>query len=46
MGGLHFWSVALGQTVEETTWGYPTREGLATLVETGQVTRLGPVRRT
>lgn len=43
--GRHFRAVAPNQLLEDAPWGYPTRDGLARLVEEGQVTRLGPVRR-
>lgn len=43
--GTYFRAPTPGQTVEDATWGYPTRDGLERLVEDDQVTRLGPVRR-
>jgi hypothetical protein len=37
-------AVAPGQSIEDTPWGFPTRDGLEELVDTGHITRLGPVR--
>lgn len=39
-----FRAVAPDQSVADTPWGYPTPDGLETLVEEGQIMRLGPVR--
>lgn len=43
--GKYFRAVAPGRPVERGTFGFPTEDGLARLVEEGEVTRLGPVQR-
>jgi len=43
--GKYYRCVAPGQAIETGTFGFPTRDGLERLVEDGQITRLGPVRR-
>lgn len=43
--GKYFRAVAPGQAFDTATFGFPTEDGLERLVEDGQVTRLGPVRR-
>jgi hypothetical protein len=43
--GSYFCAVAPTRSVDEATWGYPTPDGLERLVEAGDITRLGPVRR-
>lgn len=43
--GKYYRAVAPGQPVETGTFGFPTQDGLQRLVNDGQVTRLGPVRR-
>jgi hypothetical protein len=43
--GKYYRAVTPGQPVESGTWGFPSQDGLQRLVEDGQLTRLGPVRR-
>ncbi|MFY4815835.1 hypothetical protein ACOJIV_24570 [Haloarcula sp. AONF1] len=43
--GTEFCAVAPGQSSADATWGFPTRDGLERLIETNNLTRLGPVRR-
>lgn len=43
--GQYFRAVAPEKAIETGTFGFPTEDGLKRLVEDGQVTRLGPVRR-
>ncbi|MCU4751929.1 hypothetical protein OB919_08025 [Halobacteria archaeon AArc-curdl1] len=41
--GRHFKSLAPKQPIEDAVWGFPTEDGVKTLIEEGRVTRLGPV---
>lgn len=43
--GKYFSAIAPNGSLDDVVWGYPTRDGLKRLVETGRITRLGPVRR-
>jgi hypothetical protein len=41
--GRCFESLAPGQPIEDAVWGFPTKDGVKTLIEEDRVTRLGPV---
>ncbi|WP_379765519.1 hypothetical protein [Halorubrum trueperi] len=43
--GTEFCAVAPSQSVDDATWGFPTRDGVERLIEANDLTRLGPVRR-